>query len=847
MLVVLPSASTPLVALISHLSLLQSCASPQASEADVYVLTHNVHKVTSGRVQPQQAGAWGLSRAARAEAPSLNVRCADVGAGEWRAPHYELIVATARALHQVRDEPEMALARGGLVHVPRLAVAGHPLNSNSEPVAGPPAEPHTHLVTGGTGGLGLLTASWLAQSSISEAWLVLISRSGRLAAPDSSGSRGGASTRTARRVVYRCDASEVVETRSLIARMRCTLPPLRGLWHTAGLLADALLANQDASHMSRSHGPKSHGASHLHRGHASEPLEACVYFSSIAGLVGGPAQANYASANTCLDALATWRRSRGSPAVSIDWGPWAEVGMAASSTVNSRMGAMGLGLIDPWQGLAALQEAIRPNRPAVFAFWLVRWDVLLAQGRESAPAMLRELAPRVSAAERTPRVDTTPVVSCRAVRVDVDVVLEMASRTTGAAVDADTPLMDAGLDSLGAVELQNMIQQAVGKEAALPSSLVLDYPTARSLAAFLHVHSVAEECDPAAAVGCTPAPTSALDLAALSSHLGGMFETSDEHASLVRLRAAKSDEAAGISLVIMHSFLGDELGYERLWKMHLGDRAIFAIRHPYLVSSDADALPITSASMISLYTAALVATFGKTPFDLIGASYGSLVTHHVARAARAAGACPRKVVLVDPFPSWARIRETAPDSALLSSRESDARSAAHFILRLRLNAQYGAEEGEARLQTLVEAMSAVPSDAVHLFLAAQALPEASTPDLFVQALKEHRRIRTVSSIAPTILDLVETIAPFTAPFTAPFQSGQAAVMMVLSSERMAFYKEVYGHPSLEDALGQYGPTVAPILVEGEHFDVVARCISNRVPEFTAALVEFLSGNVDDDA
>lgn len=105
----------------------------------------------------------------------------------------------------------------------------------------------------------------------------------------------------------------------------------------------------------------------------------------------------------------------------------------------------------------------------------------------------------------------------------------------------------------------------------------------------------------------------------------------------------------------------------------------------------------------------------------------------------------------------------------------------------------------------------------------------------------------MSSIAPTILDLVETIAPFTAPFTAPFQSGQAAVMMVLSSERMAFYKEVYGHPSLEDALGQYGPTVTPILVEGEHFDVVARCISNRVPEFTAALVEFLSGNVDDDA
>ena len=97
----------------------------------------------------------------------------------------------------------------------------------------------------------------------------------------------------------------------------------------------------------------------------------------------------------------------------------------------------------------------------------------------------------------------------------------------------------------------------------------------------------------------------------------------------------------------------------------------------------------------------------------------------------------------------------------------------------------------------------------------------------------------VSSVGPTIVDLVESMEPFKSALDDDSALNEPAALVVLASERRTFFEEVYGTADFGDGLEQYGTTRAPILVDGQHFDVVMRCISARVPAFTRALEEFL--------
>ena len=62
-----------------------------------------------------------------------------------------------------------------------------------------------------------------------------------------------------------------------------------------------------------------------------------------------PGQGAYAAANSWLDGLVAYRRSRGLPAVGINWGPWAEVGRAQS------FANLGFSMITPELGMTAMQ------------------------------------------------------------------------------------------------------------------------------------------------------------------------------------------------------------------------------------------------------------------------------------------------------------------------------------------------------------------------------------------------------------------------------------------------------------------------------------------------------------
>ena len=105
--------------------------------------------------------------------------------------------------------------------------------------------------------------------------------------------------------------------------------------------------------------PKLAGAWHLHRHLEGEPLDFFVLFSSVASLLGTVGQANYAAGNAFMDALAHYRQARGLPALSLNWGPWDEVGMAARLGLRDRHAHLGLHPIAPDLGLQALSLGLR--------------------------------------------------------------------------------------------------------------------------------------------------------------------------------------------------------------------------------------------------------------------------------------------------------------------------------------------------------------------------------------------------------------------------------------------------------------------------------------------------------
>ena len=250
---------------------------------------------------PQYAGVWGFARSVRIEEPSLSLQCVD---GDVRT-------SLTRELPQA--EPEIVLAKesgqGGHL-VPRLTHASIGANADTTSVAA------SHVITGGTGSLGLLTARWLAQRGAVA--LTLVSRGGTLA-PDMTKEWAQLKATEAATQLMRCDAAEVTQVRRVAAFTQAPRGS-KGLWHAAGTLADSTLARQTASSLSRVYAPKAHGAWNLQCALASTPLSACVLFSSVAAVIGLAGQTNYSAANSCLDALASFRRSRSQSAVSMQWG-----------------------------------------------------------------------------------------------------------------------------------------------------------------------------------------------------------------------------------------------------------------------------------------------------------------------------------------------------------------------------------------------------------------------------------------------------------------------------------------------------------------------------------------------
>jgi NADPH:quinone reductase-like Zn-dependent oxidoreductase/acyl carrier protein len=390
----------------------------------------------------------------------------------------------------------------------------------------------SYLITGGMGGLGLVAAEWLATRGARH--IVLMGR--RQPTTTAGATLQRLEQCGAKVTIVSGDVSNDDDVVRALKHIRDSLPPLRGVIHSAAVLDDAIILNHESKHFRNVFGAKIDGSWSLHVHTADLDLEFFILFSAGASLLGNRGQANYVAANSFLDSLAHFRRQRGLPAMAINWGPGSEVGLASQRGLNEQGRAKGLGSIGPNQGVAILdclftsnqvQVGVLPIHWAEAARHFAEWPFVSDFRAEASGAA-------TNGSEFLGTLAAVPFNQRRAllashVKGHVAAVLGLKEPDE---IDPKQGFFDLGMDSLTAVELRNRLQASLA--CTIPATVAFDYPTVGGLIEFV---SDSVLPDLRAAVEKSQGEHVPGDMAAL---LAGIEKQSDSEAlqSLKRKRSA---------------------------------------------------------------------------------------------------------------------------------------------------------------------------------------------------------------------------------------------------------------------------------------------------------------------
>jgi NAD(P)-dependent dehydrogenase (short-subunit alcohol dehydrogenase family)/acyl carrier protein len=378
-----------------------------------------------------------------------------------------------------------------------------------------------YLITGAFGGFGKVLAEWLVNCGAKH--LMLASRNGAATAPaqaflDKLRGRGVDAR------VACADAGSPADVRRLLEEITASGHPLKGVFHLAMVIDDAPISALNRDRMRKVIEPKAYGAWLLHEGTRGIDLDCFVMFSSVSSVFGNSAQANYASANAFLDALAHQRQARGLPALVINWGALGGEGyVARNERVAEYLARQGTTPLTPGEVIVLLESFLNAGTTQALAL-RVDWSKWRQSFRGSQESPLLEHIFRAS----DDGVETTGTKSDWRVKIEaaapddrLDLIGQAVRDIVGSVLRVkpdglrvDQPLTDLGLDSLMAVEIENSIESAIG--VALPPASLMRARTISQIAAL-----IAEHIGGASPAKTTVMPAEAVsvdhvDLAALS-------------------------------------------------------------------------------------------------------------------------------------------------------------------------------------------------------------------------------------------------------------------------------------------------------------------------------------------
>nr|QBM78307.1 polyketide synthase [Moorena bouillonii bAprat14] len=439
---------------------------------------------------------WGLGRVVSNEHPQLWGGLVDLDPQAAAGDEVEMLW---QLLVNEQEEDNLAV-RGENTYVARLA--------RQEPQEFPESlslsSDGSYLITGGLGALGLHTAQWLVSKGAKN--IVLTGR--RPPSEKVSESIKKLEETGCQVKVMLGDVSVEEDIGKILKQIQISMPTLKGIIHTAGVLDDGTIQQMNWERFAKVMSPKVKGSWHLHKLTENQPLDFFVCFSSIASMLGTLGQGNYAAANAFMDALASYRCSRGLSGLAINWGAWASGGMAARLAVEhqNRMHSSGITEMATKEGMYAL-DLLLTNESATAQVGVasIEWQVLSESWSGiKKNSLLRELLEKEEWAAKDTRhqkvkaeflakleeasLEKRQEILTEHIRVQVSQVLGLSSSKLP---EVNVGFASMGMDSLMTIELKNRLQNQLGTK--LPETIAIEYPTIAKLSLGIKKNSLLRE------------------------------------------------------------------------------------------------------------------------------------------------------------------------------------------------------------------------------------------------------------------------------------------------------------------------------------------------------------------
>jgi polyketide synthase PksN len=155
------------------------------------------------------------------------------------------------------------------------------------------------------------------------------------------------------------DATNLAAMERALGKILERYPTIHGVVHSAVILHDLNIARMEECEFRASLSTKVDIAVNMDRVFGQQELDFMLFFSSITSFVKPPGQANYSAGCTFKDSFAQkLRQERPYPIKIMNWGYWGSVGIVADEAHKKIMAHMGVGSIEPQEGMASLQAFV---------------------------------------------------------------------------------------------------------------------------------------------------------------------------------------------------------------------------------------------------------------------------------------------------------------------------------------------------------------------------------------------------------------------------------------------------------------------------------------------------------